>query len=829
MGSDSKRSLAAGEKLLKAGKVAEAIAEFDRVVETCNGDLLTVNRVGDAIVASGNPEKAVPYYARIADQFCRQGFYPKAIAIRKKILRLTPESAEALVGLGDLYVRQEHPAEARSYYLRAADLLLNGKDFAGAKEVYQRLVDAEPDDPRHRVRLAETRAAAGETEEAAGDLVELGQRLLESGKPEDAEKAFRRASELVADRPEVISGLIACLTETGRDEEAQKLLEEEVAKPEAAIALVAELLALYEVNGHTEKADALFAAGRAHELPDETFSTLARFHDRKDGQAGWWSRIEPALKRWKAEPHRTRLLALLDAWPTWTDAPLLPALEWRLALADEQGDESVQVRVLEQLVGAYKTRDMDAEAEEAQGRLDELRPPAEAAPESATVQAAEPEPGQDEEAIPATPEAEPAKDVPIEFEAPAVPLSRADEEFVSGRMTQAEILEKYGLLTQAMDQIYEVIERFPGHLEANQHLVTLLRGTSQQAALGQALVKLALARRAAGRLEVGQQAAAEADKLGGIDPETRQILAALDLFADESAPRATPAVEAPTPAPVLETAPAVQPSGGDAVIDFDAMDEDEDADDTDEEPAIDVAPVEEPAVTLAEPEEVAAPVPVADPEKVAEPPQAAAPVAEQPKEAADSRGTEAAMRFEPLPDIGDGQEDDDLSAIAAALDDELFDDDPLDAPSSESEESLDEVFAAFRERVEQEVGADDYRTHYDLGIGYKEMGLVDAAVAEFRISAKSADLFQESCVMLALCCRELDQLDQAANWYRQALDTIDDGNAGAFDLRYDLADVLLASGDTGSALDLFRDLHQLDPGFRDVAERVTQLSGAVSE
>ena len=70
-----------------------------------------------------------------------------------------------------------------------------------------------------------------------------------------------------------------------------------------------------------------------------------------------------------------------------------------------------------------------------------------------------------------------------------------------------------------------------------------------------------------------------------------------------------------------------------------------------------------------------------------------------------------------------------LRAIAAALDEELFTDDPLgDAPASESEESLDEVFAAFRERVDEEVSADDFRTHYDLGIGYKEMGLIDEAI-----------------------------------------------------------------------------------------------------
>ena len=33
--------------------------------------------------------------------------------------------------------------------------------------------------------------------------------------------------------------------------------------------------------------------------------------------------------------------------------------------------------------------------------------------------------------------------------------------------------------------------------------------------------------------------------------------------------------------------------------------------------------------------------------------------------------------------------------------------------------------------VEQEVSADDFRTHYDLGIGYKEMGLLDALKARY--------------------------------------------------------------------------------------------------
>jgi tetratricopeptide (TPR) repeat protein len=579
---------------------------------------------------------------------------------------------------------------------------------------------------------------------------------------------------------------------------------------------------------------------RAHELPEDTFRTLVRFHDRKGGQADLWSRLEPALKSWLEGPRRDKLLTLLDAWSTWTEKPHLPALEWRLALAVENADEAAQVRLLEQLIEVYQADEMKAEADQMRERLHELRPPA-VEPVAADVS---PEPV----ATPAQPaaaaefDAASAVDVPVEYEAPAVPLSRADEEFVSGRMTQAEILEKYGLVTQAMDQIYEVIERFPGHLEATQHLVTLLRGTSQESALAQALVKLSLARRAAGRLEVGRQSVAEADKLGGIDPHMRAILVSLDLLPAEGAvnveaePQPAVAVAAPEktkkkksgekrPA-TAKAEPAAPVAGhGDAVIDFDSFDEDEEdgseaevAAEPQAVPVVEAAPVE--IVAEAAPVEIAAeaaPVEIAAEEPPAEKPAAA-------------KGTESAMRFEPLPAVGDDQDDDDLRAIAAALDDDLFEDDPQgEPPASESEESLDEVFAAFRERVEQEVGAEDFRTHYDLGIGYKEMGLLDAAMAEFEISVKSEDLFQVSCVMLALCCREQAQLDQAADWYRQALEAIEDGNAGRFALRYDLAEVLVESGDTGSALDLFRDVHQHDPDFRDVAERVSQLAAAVSE
>ena len=812
MGSDAKRLLAAAEKLLKQGKVDEAIKSFDRVVDEAQGDLLTVNRVGDAVVAAGHPEKAVPYYGRIADQFARQGFFPKAIAIRKKILRLMPDAVEPLVALGDLYVRQEHPGEARSHYLRAADRLLSDKDFDAAREVYERLVQAEPDDARHRVRLAETRAAGGDDPGAAADLIVLGQRLLQSGKPEDAEKAFSRAGELDSSRHEVVQGRIHCLTETGRDDEALELLEAEVAKPDSAIELSAELLVLYEVNGRTESSDQLLAGERAHEFPLETYSTVVQFHDRKGGLDALWPRIEAILDAWFSDGRREQATRLLEALSGWTEAAFPQPLEYRLKKADEASDEALQVELLDRLVESYRSADRADDADAARKRLIELRPDAEVDQEQETPAA-----GATATEAPAGSEAAtgPLVDVPVEYEAPAVPLSRADEEFVAGRMTQAEILEKYGLLSQAVDQLYEVVERYPGHLEANQRLVTLQRGSAQDSILAQALVKLGLARRAAGRVDVARQSVAEADKLGGVDASMRGILVALDLLDGEPA-------AAPKAAPVAASAPAREVTPAETVIDFDSFDDegDEEADDAAVDAAIDA--VAEPAKPAVEAETSAAP-------GTAEPGVSSVPKFDE-TPAVLARGTGDAMRFEPLPALDQDQDDADLAALAAALDEDLLGEDSLDeAPASESEESLDEVFAAFRERVDEEVGAQDYRTHYDLGIGYKEMGLLDAAIAEFEISVKGEDLVQESCVMLALCFRDRAEHVRAAEWYRQAVDALGQDPADTCGLRYDLAETLLEAGETQEAADLFRDVERLDPGFRDVTRRLADLAHAGSD
>jgi tetratricopeptide (TPR) repeat protein len=170
-----------------------------------------------------------------------------------------------------------------------------------------------------------------------------------------------------------------------------------------------------------------------------------------------------------------------------------------------------------------------------------------------------------------------------------------------------------------------------------------------------------------------------------------------------------------------------------------------------------------------------------------------------------------------------GDELDELSAMAAALEDELFaEGEPL-LPEEPGQASVEEIFASFKARVREHVPDEDYRMHYDLGIGFKSMGMIDEAISAFEHAVHSPDLHREACTMIAVCHHEQGERDQAAQWYRKAIEAAADAGDVLSRLRYDLAEVLLEAGDARGALDQFRDVLETDPSFRDVQGRIRTL------
>jgi tetratricopeptide (TPR) repeat protein len=179
-----------------------------------------------------------------------------------------------------------------------------------------------------------------------------------------------------------------------------------------------------------------------------------------------------------------------------------------------------------------------------------------------------------------------------------------------------------------------------------------------------------------------------------------------------------------------------------------------------------------------------------------------------------------------------GGDDDffDLGAeISRSLIDEQADEDaPIKETLDGQAHSFEDIFAAFKKGVEQQVDSDDYETHYNLGIAYKEMGLVDEAIGEFQFAAKDPARTLECCGILGLCFRDKGMPDLALKWYRRGLDSPNLDDHQAVGLRYDIAEIHRDRGEFDAALRGYTEVYGIDSTYREVTARIKEMKSALS-
>jgi tetratricopeptide (TPR) repeat protein len=165
--------------------------------------------------------------------------------------------------------------------------------------------------------------------------------------------------------------------------------------------------------------------------------------------------------------------------------------------------------------------------------------------------------------------------------------------------------------------------------------------------------------------------------------------------------------------------------------------------------------------------------------------------------------------------------------LAEELEKELAEEAPVpDAPAlggPEGEASLEEIFREFKKGVEQQLSAEDYETHFNLGIAYKEMGLTDEAIGEFQLASKDPARMVECCSMLGLCFLEKGMPQLAIKWYRKGLESPDIKEVETVGLLYDLGGVYQDTGDLELAYRTFLEVYGLNTNYRDIVNRVKEL------
>ncbi|MEM1245046.1 MAG: tetratricopeptide repeat protein [Acidobacteriota bacterium] len=863
------------EKLVAKGKIEGAIKEYKKLLGKTGDDPTTLNRVGDLYVRLRKNEEAISFYTKTAEKYAGDGFYVKAIAVYKKIHRIEPTQIEVHRKLAELYQRQGLKNDARNHYSQLSDHYLREGDTTSAIDVSRKLVDLEPDNPSHHLKLADLHRENGSLSEALRSYGAIASLMLSHGQVDHAFQVYERAIGVDPSDLAFAAEAVSALKGSGAEDKAVALVElSESLNAEAASlrSLISEASAAEPEPAPAPPADEPAAA-----LPEDDLSATGEHALELDLDVE-----EPLPSLTDSASHSLVAESFSDPEPAAEPEAPQPTLSERAQRDPVSGEWTFQPEPELEEPEFELELDLDFDGDQ----------PLEIEEEAAAIEPAVAEPA------------------PLEPAAPPVAVEKPSRE--AELLSEADVFFKYGLTDKGVERLEELLEATPDHAEALRRLIPVLveRGEEDR------VLSLATS------LWVKSNELSEPDAWNAVQTtlagagyrfEADAILAPIPEAPAEPPPvPATEAEDLPepvepvTPPADMIDAPEEFSLSGDSDEGLLELDLDEDidpgellADLADDEPAPTLVeppppvletpvqdvdeieaqleefadaresapPSQEPALEptaldpLPEAESLrpsespesepeleldldldadesseleAEPLPPLDPE-----PAEAAPVEEasaevQPVE--ESLGEEPLAELEPstdwldnAPETSDKLFDDEKEFfdLAAALEGEIDEPEPevdetVDLPS-EGDQSLDDIVEGFKRGVSENISDEDSDTHYNLGIAYREMMLLDEAIGEFQISARDSRYLVDSCAMLGLCFRDKGLPDLAVKWYLKAL--AEDGlpEEQKLGMLYDLGTAYEDMGEPESALSTFSDLAALSADYRDVSSRIAAL------
>ena len=200
---DRAATLRNAEKLIRQGKLPDAIAEYVRLVDDQPGDWNLANSLGDLYARAGQIDKAIAQYGQIADSLSDEGAGAKAAAVYKKILKLKPDHEHTLVQVSEILGSQGRYADARFHLNTLIELRKAKGDTRGALQAKVRLGSLDPEDYEGRLTAASARIEMGDKGGALNDLKEIAGELADKGRQPEAIEVLREAAKLNPDDEEI--------------------------------------------------------------------------------------------------------------------------------------------------------------------------------------------------------------------------------------------------------------------------------------------------------------------------------------------------------------------------------------------------------------------------------------------------------------------------------------------------------------------------------------------------------------------------------------------------------------------------------------------------
>ena len=801
------------EKFIKQGKVENAIGEYQKLIEENPRDWGLINMVGDLYARMGKKESAINYFERIADHYAKDGFFLKAIAIYKKITKLKPESPDVYVRLAQLYDMQGLPMETRMNYLEGAKLYLRQARAGKAKEIYELLIELEPDNYRFRFNLAELFLQQGEKSRAVNEFRVIATNLMAKGNIPEAKEVLERIYKMEPDSPEVVSSLADVYCQEERADKAVEILEKMLLSHRDNTCLLNKMGELLIKDNRFKEAEEKLNTA----LSLEPENLLAKFNlgvisleMRKLEEA--YQLMEPLIDYNLSQKQEKEAVAQLNILLK-RDPSHIEALEKLAEVYTSLSDVEELTTVLNKLADIYPQRGLQAKGIKVLERLVDLDPDNVEYSRKLRQLQLQPSP-EKEKTIP--PAGAPAKEeeagvAPEEFAKPEKIPERAEAvKSLSDALTEVEIFVKFGLYDRALERLEEILPFYAQNIEIHESLknVYLQKKRYEKAAQEYSiLVELCNKR---GRKEQAEgfideavreipnqyldssifpvSGVEEAAVIEGLEEDRERIPFIEELGEPESLRETSPPTGAAEKAP-----PPEEMVVGKELEEIELPGEGPEEEEIGRESSLSEALAEDEAESVAEKEPLAL-------EEELIPQEELSPIEEYPEP---SQELLKQLPFSPA----------ELTGEEKTVDED-------------KKETLQQILLGIKETISKQVGEEDYETRYNLGIAYKEMKLIDEAIAEFNTSLKSPRRRLQSCTMLGICFMEKGDYAKAVEWFEKGLECVDTDEQKEGLIFY-LSQGYEQLGNKEEALEKYHLLYKMNKHFPGLGKKIKELEKTI--